>query len=748
MKNELKSLIMKAIRIQLRLTLAALLLAVASGSAQVLSPVYSFVNTNDFNPIAGLLLSGSTLYGTALGSTYNGSSKTPNLSGAVFKLNNDGTGFTNLYTFSAVDQNSLTNTDGANSAAQLVLSGNTLYGTTEAGGFNANGTVFAINTDGTDFTNLYNFSAEAANGLGYETNSDGAKPDSGLVLSGNMLYGTTSAGGGSGSGTIFAIHTDGTGFTNLYDFNPANSDGSGQKFMILSNNMLYGTTSEGGTSGNGTVFALNPNGTGFTNLHGFSSLVRMPISPYLYTNGDGAIPRGGLVLSGNKLYGTASSGGVGLRSDTTTAGGTVFALNTDGTDFTNLHSFNDTDGEEPHAGLVLSGSTLYGTTALGGGVSQQNGTVFAINTDGSGFATLQTFTPRTGDSVSGLSTNADGSTPYGTMVLSGSTLYGATALGGTNGSGTVFALNLVVAPPTIQFTAHPTNGVPPLAVQFNSPAVDAGSNAILSWNWNFGDGSNGIVQNPTHIYTNAANFFPILTCINNNGSTLIGSGPAIVAAYPRSILNGGFETGTFTNWTQSGYDYDSGVATGSKYAHSGTYGAALETDGTQGFLSQTLATTPGAIYSISFWLDSPAANKPNDFQVSWNGNLLLDQTNLAAIGWTNIQLLVTATATSETLQFGYINGYFYFGLDDISVNPAQPAIASISLSGTNLVVNATGGFSGRTYCVLMCTNLIEPLDHWIPVATNVLGTAGNFSITATNAVSLNTPQQFYILQMQ
>jgi len=58
-----------------------------------------------------------------------------------------------------------------------------------------------------------------------------------------------------------------------------------------------------------------------------------------------------------------------------------------------------------------------------------------------------------------------------------------------------------------------------------------------------------------------------------------------------------------------------------------------------------------------------------------------------------------------------------------------PGIAGISLSGTNLVLNGTAGLSGRTYFVLMGTNLTEPFNQWTPVATNVPGADGNFSIT-------------------
>src|SRR5206468_3511249 len=138
------------------------------------------------------------------------------------------------------------------------------------------------------------------------------------------------------------------------------------------------------------------------------------------TNSDGANPYAGLVTnsSGTTLYGTASGGG-------SSHFGTVFAVNTDGTVFTNLHSFNDSDGSHPLAELILSGDTLYGTAEGGGSLT--DGTVFAVNTDGTGFTNLYIF-------------SYYGYRPFAGLVLSGSTLYG-TARNGFNGdAGTVFGI--------------------------------------------------------------------------------------------------------------------------------------------------------------------------------------------------------------------------------------------------------------------------------------------------------------------
>ncbi len=362
---------------------------------------YPNTNSDGFGPTAGLSLLGNTLYGTA---QYGGSSGL----GTVFAVNTDGTGFTNLHSFSG--------SDGINPDAGLIVLGNTLYGTTIGGGGSGNGTVFAVRTDGTGFKNLHGFTAVDSSSYP-STNSDGAYPHAGLIVSGNTLFGTAAGGGSLGDGTVFAVHTDGSGFKNLHSFSGGSGGGVPYAVLALTNNILYGTTAAGGNSASGTLFALYTDGTGFTNLHNFSGG-----SDLLY-------PHAGLVLSGNTLFGAA-------RYDGSSGEGAAFSVHTDGTGFTNLHSFSATsipstnrDGATPYAGLITnsSGKMLFGTSGAGG--SSGKGTVFAVHIDGTGFTNLHNFI------------GSDGGSPGAELLLSGNTLYGTALYGGSSGNGTVFAVN-------------------------------------------------------------------------------------------------------------------------------------------------------------------------------------------------------------------------------------------------------------------------------------------------------------------
>jgi len=364
-------------------------------SFTALDPI-GFTNRDGFSPQAGLILSGNTLYGTA---AYGGT----NGSGTVFSVSTNGGSFTTLHSFTALDQVYYTNSDGASPEAGLILSGNTLYGTTYSGGTNANGTVFAVNTNGSGFTTLHSFTALDPT---YHTNSDGARPVAGLILSGNILFGTANSGGTNANGTVFSLNTDGTGFTTLHSFTAldqtyyTNSDGANPEAgLILSGNTLYGTAYSGGTNDNGTVFAVSTNGTGFTTLHSFN-----------YSS-DGAYPQAGLFLAGNTLYGTTGQGGTngsGTAFAVYTNGTGFTTLHT----FTAIleGSFTNTDGGYPQAGLILSDNTLYGTASQGG-TNNNNGTVFSLSLGLVAAGETQlTIIPSGADIILAWATNATGFT--------------------------------------------------------------------------------------------------------------------------------------------------------------------------------------------------------------------------------------------------------------------------------------------------------------------------------------------------
>ncbi len=426
-------------------------------SAQIFTVLHTFVpETDGANARSGLICSGNTLYGTAQAGGNGGV-------GCVFRINADGTGFTNMHNFGAVSGPMSTNSDGANPTARLLLSGNTLYGTTDAGGVFGGGTIFSLNTDGSGFTTLYAFAYQA-----YKVSE--------LVLSSNVLYGTTDLGGDSTNGSVFALHLDDTKvFTNIYSFTPlygnvTNADGSHPVGgLAFSAGTLYGTTLGGGSHAVGTIFAVNIDGGGFRKLHDFSGPV------------DGGYPNDTLILSGNTLFGT-TSGAFGT--------GTVFKVNTDGSGFTNLYNFSGgNDGLYPFTTLVRSGNTLYGTANSGGEFGE--GTLYAVGTDGTGFRTLYSFSAATGAYPS---TNSDGFGPAA-LAFSESTLYGTAIYGGDFGVGTLFSVSL----PKLNISLVGTNVI--LAWPTNSLGVGLRS----STNLNIVPGPVWVPVSPSPIITNGEN---------------------------------------------------------------------------------------------------------------------------------------------------------------------------------------------------------------------------------------------------
>jgi len=208
-------------------------------------------------------------------------------------------------------------------------------------------------------------------------------------------------------------------FTTLHSFDGSDGAWPGAPLTQATNGSLYGTTQEGGTHNDGTVFEISPGGA-FKTVYSFLCL--------LSGCADGATPFAGLVQATNgDFYGTTEAAAASID-------GTVFKITASGV-LTTLYAFpcqsDCPDGAGPYAGLVqASNGYLYGTTGAGG--TNSYGTVFRIAPSGA-LAKLYSFCAQSGC--------PDGGEPEGTLVqASNGDLYGTTLIGGDQNSGTVFKI--------------------------------------------------------------------------------------------------------------------------------------------------------------------------------------------------------------------------------------------------------------------------------------------------------------------
>lgn len=326
-----------------------------TANANPYSLLYSFAGGPDDGAYpyeSSLRLSGRILYGmTSLGGAYSGTDN--NGLGTIFSFDTAAENHPPEILHNFAGQPS----DGAAPWGDLTPAGANLYGMTYSGGANNMGTVFKYDTAAPNSpgTLLHSFAG----------GTDGAHPYGTVTVIGTILYGTTSAGGTQGSGTIFKFNTVTNELTVLHNFGDTADDGVLPSFgFALAKTVLYGVTTMGGVYGKGTIFKYDVDSKAYKVLHSFRGGAA-----------DGDSPVGTPVVSGTMLYGTTRLGGGGYTADG--AGlGTVYMFDTKKRRLALLHSFQGSpdDGMNPCGALTFLGETLYGMTPAGGANGQ--GTIF------------------------------------------------------------------------------------------------------------------------------------------------------------------------------------------------------------------------------------------------------------------------------------------------------------------------------------------------------------------------------------
>jgi probable HAF family extracellular repeat protein len=327
---------------------------------------------------------------------------------------------------------------------------------------------------------------------------------------------------------------------------------------------------------------------------------------------------------------------------------------------------------------------------------------------------------------------------------------------------------VVPPPPPVQFTASPTNGSVPLAVQFNSPSVDGYTNAINSWSWNFGDGSTSTSQNPSHTYARLGNFNPSLSVIATTDGSMQCFGPSITVT---SLVY-------TVDWFKVAGG--GGTSTGDVYTITGTFGqqdagASISGGGymvTFGFWSLLGQGAPALIPTVPIITSQPKSlfvtnGTPAAFSVSvsgtpplfyqWqkNGVDLSDGGNIS--GSTTANLVLSTTTTNDAAGYSVVIKNAYGNVVNSSVAkltlvlPAYYITDIGSLGGifceafginNNGQVVGDSATAGQTHAFLYSGGTMTDLGTLGGDFSEALGINNNGQVVGTSFTSGNVQNSF------
>ena len=310
------------------------------------------------------------------------------------------------------------------------------------------------------------------------------------------------------------------------------------------------------------------------------------------------------------------------------------------------------------------------------------------------------------------------------------------------------------APPAPAITSFSpsTNGVDTTSsVTLNGTAEASSTVTVYDGNTYLGTATVSTGGNWTLTENNAVNGVHLFTATDTDAN---GTGPAssaysVTVNVPSAvnvppstnlIVNGGFETGNFTGWTMSGNVAQLSIGPQlfiTSSAHSGQDAAGLGSMGSDGTISQNLATVVGQSYTFDFWLANVAGGT-DDFTAKIGGVTELHLVNAAAQPYTHYSYTFTATSTSTPLEFDFRQDPSNWLLDDVSVvqatqtapqidtTPPIPVIKSEILSNSQVTLTGTTAEAHDTISVYDGTTLL---------GTTLTSSSGTWSFTTGNVSS-------------
>jgi len=337
--------------------------------------IYSFDTASGINPNGCLLLANNNLF---YGTTFKGGADN---AGGIFSYDPVNKQYSYLKDFNWIN--------GFGSEGSLMQASNgKLYGTTDFGGDTANtpyggyGVIFTYNLSTNTYTDLYHFQK-----------STGAYPNRESLLEGQngKLYGLAFGGGaynnGIGFGVIFSYDTANRTYVDLHDFDSINGFKPYGRLTKAIDGKYYGLTFKGGVNNNGTLFSFDPSTNNFTSLYSFDQAT-------------GLYPKGSLIQAADgKLYGMTEWGGLNNM-------GVIFSYNIALNSYTDVFDFTNVGGNNWGSLTELTNGKLYGMTYKGTSGADTIGNVFCFDPLLNGITYLHTFN------------GADGSRPVGDLTAS------------------------------------------------------------------------------------------------------------------------------------------------------------------------------------------------------------------------------------------------------------------------------------------------------------------------------------------